>query len=144
MGKLHIFQSVFDNDGCSGPAVRAMGSAKGRWNQVIVCNGHEGIILQDNAKLELIESVMCNNVQTGILCSDDSAILIEKCKVDKNGGNGLTLQGRSIAVVNQSRFMRNKGLVVAKEADCVTTCTGNICSKTSKIDVAPPGFKFPG
>jgi hypothetical protein len=144
MGKLHIFQSVFDNEGGSGPAVRALGGFNGRWNQVVVRNGHDGIILQDEAELELTDSVVCNNVQNGILCSDDAVIKIEKCKVDKNGGNGVTLQGRSLAIINQCRFISNKGQVVSKEVDCVATCNGNVCSKTSKIDVAPSGFKFPG
>lgn len=145
LGKLHIFQSVFDNEGGSGSAVQASGEGfKGRWNQVTVRNGHDGIVLQDEATLELTNCVVTNNEQSGILCLNNSAIKIEKCKVEKNGSNGVKLGGRSVAVINQCRFIRNRGEIVSKEEDCVATCTDNICSKTSKIEVAPPGFKFPG
>lgn len=55
-GKLHMTQSVFDNEGSSGNVVTLFGPGnKGHWDNVSVQQGAFGISLQNGARLELLK-----------------------------------------------------------------------------------------
>jgi hypothetical protein len=82
------------------------------------------------------------NEKAGIACEHESNATLIGCKIEKNGEHGIALKGESHATIRHSRLVFNGGLAISKEPGCGTTCSGNVCTRSSPSMLAPPGFQF--
>jgi pyruvate/2-oxoacid:ferredoxin oxidoreductase beta subunit len=64
------------------------------------------------------------------------------CKIEKNGEHGIYLKGQSRVTILQSRVVFNSEMVISKDAGCSTTCSGNVCTRSSQSAMPPAGFQF--
>ncbi|KAL3811882.1 hypothetical protein ACHAXA_005548 [Cyclostephanos tholiformis] len=87
--RLDMFNCVFDNRGSIGNCVSVMSDgAGGRWEKATINGGsrdYSGLLIEKNAKVELIDCCICENDGVGITHGKGAIVTMIDCTVERNG-----------------------------------------------------------
>lgn len=140
-GKLDVIQSIFDNDGSTGPVVVMSGTGnKGQWQGVAIRHGGStGISLEGDVHMELTDCIIKGNRGDGISTSNGARFNLTNCRVEQNQGHGVRLARGCGADIFNSHFEKNEKGVLQKEPGCNITSSSN-----TAVVYSPPAKQIPG
>lgn len=100
-------------------------------------NGVEGLLLADFAELTLADCTFEANDAVGLRSRARRAELtIRRCRVLKNGGDGISLYGKSTVTLETNRIEDNGGSGIACDQDMTATVKGSLIANNTQHGIA--------
>ena len=100
-------------------------------------NGVEGLLLADYAEMTIADCTFEANDAVGLRSRARRAELtIRRCRVLKNGGDGISLYGKSTVTLEANRIEGNGGSGIACDQDVTATVQGNLIADNTLDGVA--------
>ena len=86
-GRLDMFHCLFDNHGSVGNCISVDSHAGGQWEKVRItggADGHSGLFVKKDAKLELVDCNICDNDGIGFASQDGAVVKMKSCTIETN------------------------------------------------------------